>query len=1430
MKRLLALLPLLFCLSLPAHAQDDDEGTRLERLIEGALSSDGTTVRVRGFRGALSSEATLDRMTIADEQGIWLTLEDAELNWSRAALLTGRVEVSQITAQRLEVARLPAGGSDAPAPEASGGSFSLPDLPVSVNIGEMSIERVELGEPILGEAVALGVAGSAQLADGEGEAQLSVQRLDGPRDAITFDGSYVNESRQLAIDLAVDGAQDGLVTKLANLPGAPALKLTVNGEGPVDDFTADVALATDGEDRFSGTVTLEGVADEGQRFAADLSGDLRPLLPEDQRAFLGASQSIETRGMIENGGAIQLDALDLETATVSLDGSARIGADGWPERLLLDGRIASEDGEPVQIAFTQDVTRLDQATLRLFYDRAQGDEFTLRALVEGLDRPEMALERATLSGQGTIARNAGSSVPGQVSGQLSLALEGLDLADASLADATGRDLRGGLQFDWQEGAPFEITGIDLNGAGIEVAGDVTLFGLSEGNDPTVEPYISVRTDDLSRFSGVAGRDLGGAANFVLEGTMEPVAGRFDLSLSGTADDLSADIEQLDGLLAGRLTLAASAERNEGGTFLRQLDLDGRSITLSANGQLKTGESSGTFDLTLPDLSLVDPNASGQLTASGTLDEGEAAYALDLEASGPGDTRIDGVVTARKGEDGGIVGVGFDGTADSQRLAAFAPLIDRPLAGGLTFDGSGSYTLETGYFDTSGTLVTQDLEIGIPQVDGLLQGTTRAEVDAVRDDGGITIRDARVNGPGIRMTANGTLLSDASTATFDITLPELSRAAAGMTGSASLQGELTESADAYLLDFSASGPGQTGASGELTATKSDDGSGPMGVASVSFDGTAEAGALSAFAPLVGRTLRGSLDFDGGGSYTLESSAFSAEGRLTTQDIALGIPTVDQLIGGTGRAVVSARRDADGTITVDTLDVTTSQISATMSGSLGQSGNSALSYDVVLNNLGVIVEQLPGRATATGTLSGSGSGPWQVNTDLTAPGGTQARVTGSIAQSFDNANLGITGSAPLSLANTFIEPNLLSGLARLDLRLDGPLAPASLSGTIRVDGAEAVLPGPALSLTGLDIETLLGGGQAQVSVTGGLSTGGTLETTGTIGMTAPYRADLAVRLRDLLLEDRRLYQARADGRITVEGPLLTGPAIGGWVEINEAELRIPETGMGPGSRSFTLNHVAEPSDVRATRARAGLLEQSGDGGGGSAYSLPLDLEIRAPARIFVRGRGLDAELGGTLRLRGTSQDIVPEGRFDLIRGRLDILGQRLTLERAVLRLTGDFIPTIEVEAVTERDGNTITVAIEGEATSPEVSFSSTPSRPEEEVLALLLFGRNVGELSAFQALRIAAAVNTLAGRGGEGIIGNLRQGFGLDDFDVTTDAEGNAGLRAGKYLSENIYTDVEVDSSGETSIDLNLQVNKNVKARGRATSAGDTSLGIFYEKDY
>ena len=101
---------------------------------------------------------------------------------------------------------------------------------------------------------------------------------------------------------------------------------------------------------------------------------------------------------------------------------------------------------------------------------------------------------------------------------------------------------------------------------------------------------------------------------------------------------------------------------------------------------------------------------------------------------------------------------------------------------------------------------------------------------------------------------------------------------------------------------------------------------------------------------------------------------------------------------------------------------------------------------------------------------------------------------------------------------------------------------------------------------------------------------------------------------------------------------------------------------------------------------------------------------------------------------------------------------------------------------------------------------------------------------QAAQLATAVAVLAGRGGEGIIGNLRNQVGLDDLDLQTDDEGNVQVRAGKYLSDNVYTDVAVGDDGKTQLNLNLDITESLRARGSVSSEGESTIGVYFERDY
>ncbi|MGO8655926.1 translocation/assembly module TamB domain-containing protein, partial [Rhizobium ruizarguesonis] len=106
------------------------------------------------------------------------------------------------------------------------------------------------------------------------------------------------------------------------------------------------------------------------------------------------------------------------------------------------------------------------------------------------------------------------------------------------------------------------------------------------------------------------------------------------------------------------------------------------------------------------------------------------------------------------------------------------------------------------------------------------------------------------------------------------------------------------------------------------------------------------------------------------------------------------------------------------------------------------------------------------------------------------------------------------------------------------------------------------------------------------------------------------------------------------------------------------------------------------------------------------ITLDLEIDAPSHIFVRGRGIDAELGGLVTIRGTAAAPIVTGGFTMRRGRMTILNRRLDFsDKSRITFAGDLTPALDMEATSASGSTTLTVDVAGLATDPAITFSSS-----------------------------------------------------------------------------------------------------------------------------
>ena len=1388
-------------------------------LLEDNLSGDARIVTVQGFEGALSSEATLVQLTVADSEGVWLTLEDVTLIWNRSALLRGAIEIEKLTADRINVARGPV-TDDLPSPEAT--PFALPELPVSISLGELDIAELELGESILGEAFVATITGSASLADGEGEAALDIERVDGKLGRFALNGTYANADETLALALDLTEGPSGIVAGLLDLPGQPKLSLKLQGDGTLSDFAASLNLSTSGEDRLAGDLQLTKTAGQS-RFDLDVGGNIAPLFAPEYQEFFGTDVRLAAEGAQTPEGGFDLASLELSGENLRLQGSAKISASGWPEQISLNGAISNADGSIVLLPMSGPKTYVDRVNLDIGYDRGISDDWTAEFTIAGFDRPGLLINQLSLDGGGKIIAGDGADI-GVITAKLNYGATGIQLDDTAAKEALGDALSGQFELSYNEGRPIKVERLTLSGAGIELLADASIATGAEKYETTLTAVGSVAA--LDRFATVSGQPgLAGSANLNILSTLRPLDGFYDILLSGVAQDLALGIDQLDPLLRGTSNLSLQAQRDTAGTRLDDLRIASDEALVTASANVTSNGSNAEFDVSVREVGLVLDGVTGAAQLGGTVDQNEdGVVRFDLSGTGPAATAT-GRGTITPAETGQTVNA--DIAVNVSDLTRYAALADRPLAGTANLELSGVLLSDGLRFDVDVNGTTNNLKTGISQLDPLLSGTGRLSAEIARTGADrYRLKDLLLTTPAFKLTGNATGgIEGEADADFAILFNDAGTLAPSLNGP--LNTTLTASRDAAgiaTIDLDADGSGTEIA---LDATVTPRGS----LYEIAGTLDAQANDLTPIGRIVDQPLSGALSADIAGSVLSDLSEFETSLDITTQNLAIGNRTIDPLLRGAGTLQAQAER-TDAGIAVRNFNAETDAISINATIAADEGGTGDASFKARLNDVGLLTDELSGPVTATGTAS-RGANYWDVDVAATGPSGIGATVQGRIADG-GRLDLDIDGRAPLGLANSVLEPRRLSGLLDIDLAVNGPPALSSLSGRLSTSGARLAAPTLAFALENIGGGVTLTSGRANVDVRGRANSGGNVAVTGPVTLTAPYDANLNILIDELALVDPALYRTTVTGGVRVSGPLAGGALISGSLDLGQTDVQVPSSGIGSLGDLPEVVHIGESAAVRRTLARAGVDENgqtdsAASAGSGPAY--PLDLTINAPRRIFIRGRGLDAELGGKLTIGGSTNNPIPVGQFDLLRGRIDILQQRFNLTEGSVSLQGDFVPYIRLVSETETNtGTQVRIIVEGPADAPEVTFESTPELPQDEILSRLIFGRDVSAISPLQAVQLAAAVGTLAGNGSGGLGNSFREGTGLDDFDITTDEDGNAAVRAGKYLTENVYTDVTINAEGETEINLNLDITPEITAKGTVENDGETSIGIFFERDY
>lgn len=1288
--RLLAvmMLALAALLAAPALSQDDDQGL-LARTLQNLLSDAGREVRIVGFQGALSSRATIDELSIADDDGVWIVLRGVVLDWNRAALLDRRVSVNELSADVIEVLRLPGITDDPQLPSPTARApFELPELPVSVTVGELSATRVLLDAAVLGQAAEATLAGSANLANGQGTTQFVAERTDGSEGLFRLSGDFDNATRTLSIDLTLTEGPNGIAAALLGIPDRPALGLTVRGVGPVATFAAEIALATDGVERVEGRFALTDDSPDsgvlrGGGFELALEGDLRPLLSAELHPFFGAASRLRAVGSRDEDGAIDLPQLRIDTVAMQLSGRAALNANGFPNLVELRAAINRDGAEPVVLPGTGGDARLGRARLEIRHDASVSRDWRIEAQLQELSLPRIVVGSVVLDARGRL--NAQASTDEQTpafEGVFDVVAQDLSSEDPALQQALGRTLFGFASLAWRGGgAPVEVTGLALEGDTVSLTSSGALDGL------TYDGFIEFDAPDLSVFSGLAGRALGGRALTTLDGQMNPATGALDVEAELITSDLTVDIDEVDALLAGESRISLSLSRTVEGTDLRRFDVSAGTLDLAVSGAILPNLADLRAQVEASDLTLLGPGYGGRI-------------ALDLLFEMRDDRRH----------------MRFDGAAVDLLLG------DLPGAGAL---------------------------------DGLLQGANRMRGDLVQQGGRTEVAQFTLDGP--------------------------------------------------FLDFEATGHwSRTDPDLTLSLARLD---------------------LMGLGPEAGGTMFGAVRITGSETGLIRTAAtLNSQGSLRTGNRAF-----DGLLSGALRLDAQVLSAPDGTLVVESADLRTEALTVTAQGARDDDGAARMRVEAELDSLARLIRGIRGAARLSADLTHAPGQPgYGLSAVLRGPSEFQLRADGRIGGAIP-VDLRLDGQMQAELFNPLIEPTNVQGRIAMSGALSGRAGIESLRLNATATGGRLSMPGPGVAFRDIAASARINGQLAEVELSGVSLSGGRGNLSGTITLDRRRDADLTLRVDSLAITQPRLFQARVTGSASLTGALSQGPLLRGDVAVEQAEILIPNSPLARSGFHLTgLRHVGVTAAARATQSHAGIA--SGTRHGGRPVPLNLDLALRAPGRVFVRGRGLDAELGGTLRLGGTTGDVVPSGSFGLIRGRLDLLGNRFTLTEGSASMIGSFVPFVRLTATTDSDGVQTSVTISGQADSPEITFNSVPELPQDEVLARLIFRQSLASLSPFQAAQLALSVATLTGTADSSVLDRTRRAIGLDDLDFTVDDEGNAAISLGRYLSDDVYTDLSVDSTGQGEVTINLDLSPTITLRGRANSDGGSGVGIFFERDY
>jgi translocation and assembly module TamB len=1039
-------------------------------------------------------------------------------------------------------------------------------------------------------------------------------------------------------------------------------------------------------------------------------------------------------------------------------------------------------------------------------------------------RPDLAWDRAVLRGrwQGSVKAPRANGhleinhlkIPGGAQFKSLNADVAADLGNAELHAMIMGIRVPGKRPDLLEDDPVKIDAtvrLDDPARRVNMTASHRLFSL-RGQAVTAGKHsaaVEVRLPNVAPFAALAGLDMRGSAsvNAQVDGYLDAVHLKLD------ADSvLEPGTEVWAGAVGDRPKLQFSGTIKDGALNVEEMKFSGRAITFSASGSLGRQAIQGRWAAALPDLSAVSAALAGTLTATGSLDGpttalvAEARLSSTLSVRGsPSETlsaelKLRGLPSAPSGTlnaQGSLDGAPLQLDIAIERGAARSMHATIHQAHWKSARANGDLTV------ASDAPAQGQLAVGVAQLKDLqhllgvdIAGSLSGNID-LRAEGGRThahleldAKDVVLAGfaGGARVTGNG--FTDAFTFDIAAQVPQLHGAAANLTADGNLN------LDAKQVSIASAHGSYRGQEIHLLAP-----------ARISFADGLAVDQLKLAAQ------KAELDVEGQVSPTLAVRASLRQ--VPAALVNVFIPYFLQ------EGMIEAHAELSG------------QVAAPV-GKISLKGSGLRMADSAALGLP------PAELSVTADLHGQTA---DIDARLDGGAASQLSAAGRIPIASDGTvDLKVAGKFNVGLFNPFLEGRgqHASGEVDIDATVAGSVAAPEIGGTLNL--VKGSVNDYRIGITLSDITAQIVGNQGalQIKSFSASAAPGTISMSGTIGvLQRGIPVDLKISAHNAQPIVSKLITANLDADLQVKGTSRERLDISGSMHLNRTLIGIPNS-LPP---DVVVLNVHRRGQKTAAVSQRPLI-------------IGLDVAVKAPSEILVKGRGLDAEMGGDLKISGTTSTPAVTGGFDLQRGSFSVASNRLDFTAGRVSFNGAGLqnkidPSLDFTAETSIGATTVKMHITGYADAPVFDFTSTPAMPKDQILAQLLFGQSIDQLSGLQVAQIGFALASLGGVGGDGglnPLSRLEKSLGLDRLTVgtgTTNAAGEssgASIEAGRYISRRVYLGAKQTSSGTGQIQVDVNLTQGLKLRtrfgnGTASAQGTTpendpgsSIGLLYQFEY